>query len=86
MNKQAKHLYERMIDFKRFASIVLAAGVFFYLGTIIPSETKSTIDINSMIIASLTFLALSIFLFTRSKQYRQQLLEHEEGQEYLLKK
>ncbi|MDP4154175.1 MAG: YrhC family protein, partial [Bacillota bacterium] len=32
MKNEAKQLYEKMVDLKRFAVILLAAGVFFYLG------------------------------------------------------
>ncbi|XJZ26307.1 YrhC family protein [Bacillota bacterium Lsc_1132] len=86
MKNQAKQLYEKMVDYKRFAVTVLAAGVFFYLGVIIPADTKTTIDLNIMTLSSIAFLAVSIGLFIRSKQYRQKLMELEEGQEYLVKK
>jgi NhaP-type Na+/H+ or K+/H+ antiporter len=86
MEKQAKQLYEKMVDFKRFATIMLAAGVFFYLGTIIPSTTKSNFDLNIMMIASLFFLAVSIILFFRSKKYRKDLNELDDTQEYSMKK
>jgi NhaP-type Na+/H+ or K+/H+ antiporter len=86
MEKQAKQLYEKMVDFKRFATIMLAAGVFFYLGTIIPSTTKSNFDLNIMMIASLFFLAVSIILFFRSKKYRKDLHELDDTQEYSMKK
>ncbi|HJV18000.1 MAG TPA: YrhC family protein [Bacillales bacterium] len=86
MEKRAKHLYEKMIDYKRFATIMLAAGVFFYLGTIIPSTTKSNFDLNIMSFASLFFLAVSIILFFRSKKYRKDLLELDDTQEYSMKK
>lgn len=86
LKSQAKLLYEKMIDFKRFAVSVLAAGVFFYLGAIIPSASKNTMDLNIMTISSLALLMFSIVLFILSKQYRQKLLELDEGQEYFIKK
>lgn len=86
LKSQAKLLYEKMIDFKRFAITVLAAGVFFYLGAIIPSESKNTMDLNIMSISSMALLMLSIVLFIRSKHYRQKLMELDEGQEYFIKK
>lgn len=79
MDKQAKHLYEKMVDFKRFATIFLAAGVFFYLGIIIPSNQNN--HLNSMCLASISFLVVSIILFTRSKKFSLELLEHEDSQE-----
>jgi NhaP-type Na+/H+ or K+/H+ antiporter len=85
MEKQAKRLYEKMVDFKRFATIFLAAGVFFYLGIIIPNQNNH-LNLNIMILASISFLGVSIILFIQSKKLRQELLEHEDGQEYLMKK
>jgi hypothetical protein len=83
MEKQAKYLFEKMVDFKRFATIFLAAGVFFYLGIIIPSNHN---HLNIMSLVSISFLVVSIILFTRSKKFRRELLEHEDGHEYLMKK
>ncbi|MGG3563773.1 YrhC family protein [Neobacillus rhizosphaerae] len=86
MKQQARRLYEKMVDFKRFATILLAVGVFFYLGVIIPSDTKSEMDVYIMVLSSLSFLALSILLFIQSKQCQMKLSETEEGQDYLMKK
>ncbi|MDZ5470897.1 YrhC family protein (plasmid) [Bacillus sp. 31A1R] len=86
MKKTAKQLHEKMVDFKRFAIVLLAAGVFFYLGVIIPTETKTVMDTNIMIIASTLFLIASMLLFVESKKARQKLMEMDEGEEYLMKK
>jgi predicted MFS family arabinose efflux permease len=85
MKNQAKQLYEKMVDLKRFAVILLAAGVFFYLGVIIPSDTKNTMDVNIMIIASTAFIAVSLLLFINEKLCREKLLAMEEDNEILKK-
>ena len=85
MKNQAKQLYEKMVDLKRFAVILLAAGVFFYLGVIIPSDTKNTMDVNIMIIASTAFIAVSLLLFINEKLCREKLLAMEEDIEILKK-
>ncbi|WP_249745307.1 YrhC family protein [Mesobacillus boroniphilus] len=82
----AKQLYEKMVDFKQYATVLLAVGVFFYLGTIIPSETKIMTDLYIATGASIGFLAGSISFFSIAKKYRNQLIETEEGQEMLMKK
>jgi len=82
----AKHIYEKMVDYKQFATVLLTVGVFFYLGTIIPSETKVMTDINIATGASMVFLAGSILFFATAKKCRSQLSESEEGQELLMKK
>jgi YrhC-like protein len=81
MNQQSKNLYEKMVDFKRFALILLAVGVFFYLGAIIPTS-KSPEDLNMMIFTSISFLTVSILFFVRFKQCQRKLLDMEDdGQE-----
>jgi predicted MFS family arabinose efflux permease len=85
MKNQAKQLYKKMVDLKRFAIVLLAAGVFFYLGVIIPSDTKNTMDVNIMIIASTAFIAVSLLLFINEKLCRKKLLAMEEDNEILKK-
>jgi hypothetical protein len=85
MKNQTKLLYEKIIDLKRFAVILLAAGVFFYLGVILPSDTKTTMDLNIMMIASTSFIAVSLLLFIQVKQCRAKLLELEDNEDYLQK-
>ncbi len=79
MDKQTKKIYEKMVDFKQFAVVLLAVGVFFFLGVIIPSDSKSEMDINIMMIASMSFLAVSILLFIQSKQCQIKLMDMEDG-------
>ncbi|TDL77271.1 hypothetical protein E2R56_03590 [Rhodococcus qingshengii] len=81
MDKQTKSLYEKMVDFKQFAVVLLAVGVFFFLGVIIPSDTKSEMDINIMMISSMSFLAVSILLFIQSKQCQLKLMDIENGKQ-----
>jgi predicted MFS family arabinose efflux permease len=79
VDKQTKKIYEKMVDFKQFAVVLLAVGVFFFLGVIIPSESKSEMDVNIMMIASMSFLAVSILFFIQSKQYQIKLMDMEDG-------
>jgi hypothetical protein len=86
MKAQAKNLYEKMVDYKRFATVLLAVGAFFYLGVIIPNETKSAADLNIMILSSMSFIAVSILFFIQSKKYQIKLSEMEENQDVQMKK
>jgi predicted MFS family arabinose efflux permease len=79
VDKQTKKIYEKMVDFKQFAVVLLAVGVFFFLGVIIPSDTKSEMDVNIMMIASMSFLAVSILLFIQYKQCQMKLMDMEDG-------
>ncbi|MGZ4162186.1 MAG: YrhC family protein [Neobacillus sp.] len=86
MKAQAKNLYEKMVDYKRFATVLLAVGAFFYLGVIIPNETKSAADLNIMILSSVSFIAVSILFFIQSKKCQIKLSEMEENQDVQMKK
>jgi predicted MFS family arabinose efflux permease len=79
VDKQTKKIYEKMVDFRQFAVVLLAVGVFFFLGVIIPSDTMSEMDVNIMMIASMSFLAVSILLFIQSKQCQLKLMDMEDG-------
>ncbi|UAC47333.1 YrhC family protein [Bacillus aquiflavi] len=41
MKQNVKEIYEKMIDYKQYAVVLLAFGAFLYLGLIIPSVEKS---------------------------------------------
>ena len=86
MKQQTRTLYEKMVDLKRFGMVLLALGVFFFLGVIIPSDTKSAMDVNIMILTSMSFLAASVLFFTQSKQCQIKLMDMEDAQDYFLKK
>lgn len=86
MEQQSKNLLEKMVDFKRFAIALLAVGVFFYLGVIIPSIPKTEMDVNIMMLSSMSFLAVSILFFIQSKQCQLKLLNMENGHDHSKKK
>lgn len=85
MNNQAKLLYEKMTDFKRFAVILLTVGVFFYLGVIIPSDMKDAVELQIMMVASTAFIAVSLLFFIQSKLCRAKLIELEEDEDKFMK-
>lgn len=86
MKNKAKQLYEKMVDFKRFATFSLAVGAFFYIGAILPVHTNSMMDVKVRMIVSAAFIAMSLWLFIEAKSCRSQLLELDEGEEFLMKK
>lgn len=84
MQRSAKEIYEKMIDYKRFATILLACGGFLYLGGILP--TDHTVNVSAMTFASFSLLVVSIAFFIISRKYRAMLSEMEDGWDYLMKK
>jgi uncharacterized membrane protein YgdD (TMEM256/DUF423 family) len=85
MKIDAKQLYDKMVDYHRFASVLLAVGVFLYLGMIIPEDLSTQ---KQLVTAggSVAFIAGSLLFFFQSKKLRKRLEETDEGQEYLMKK
>ncbi|WP_077214056.1 YrhC family protein [Bacillus dakarensis] len=81
-----KKLYDKMVDNKRYGITLLAVGSFFYLGVIIPTEVKILNDLYLLMGTSSLFLGGAIFFFIRSKLAYNELLDSEEGIEYLSKK
>ena len=81
MKQQSKILQDKMVDFKHFGIVLLAVGVFFYLGVIIPFDNKSELDINIMMVSSMSFLAVSIFFFIQSKLCQHKLTEMDQDQQ-----
>lgn len=86
MNHSAKHVFEKMVDFKTFGKVLLAVGVFFYLGSVLPSVSKSILETYIMLGASTVFLLTAIIFFLLSKVQYNKLLEMEEGLKYINKK
>ncbi len=82
MNQKAKLVYEKMVDSKRFAIVLLAIGIFFYLGVIIPSDAKSEMDLTIMILASLSFLFVSLLCFIQSKMCQSRLMEMDKDEDF----
>ncbi|WP_316571926.1 YrhC family protein [Neobacillus sp. YIM B06451] len=82
MHLQAKELFEKMTDTKWFGIVLLATGSFFYIGAILPTASANVKDAAGMTASSLVFLGGSILAFLKSKEYREQLMEHEDGEEY----
>ena len=80
-----KQIYEKMVDYRYFGIVLLTVGAFFYLGIIIPSAVQSASDSYISTAASTGSLLLSIVFFRLSKSLRKQLIETEEGQEYITK-
>jgi len=81
VKQQTKVLYENMVDFKRFGSVLLAVGIFFYLGVIIPIEAVTEFELNLMVLSSTSFIALSILFFIQYKQCQLKLLEMDDNED-----
>jgi glucose uptake protein GlcU len=80
MKQTAKQLAEKIIDYSRFATVMLAVGGFFYLGVIIPSDLRTEQDLYVMMFASTGFLIGSLIFFYQAKQCRKKLAEMEDNQ------
>ncbi|PLT35241.1 hypothetical protein CUU64_04205 [Bacillus sp. V5-8f] len=68
-----------MVDFQRFAVTLLCVSVFFYLGTVIPSEGKTVFTTYIMMGVTVLFLVGSITFFMLSRKYKKILLDQDEA-------
>lgn len=76
---KASHMHAKMVDFQRFAVTLLCVSVFFYLGSIIPSEGKTMITTYGMMGATVVFLIASAIFFTLSRKYKKILSDNDEA-------
>ena len=81
---KAKQLFEKMIDFRQFGIVLLTVGAFFYIGSILPSDSNTMTDQYISLGACAVFLSISGLFFTLSKNCKAKLAETEEGQEFLM--
>ncbi|RUQ32860.1 hypothetical protein ELQ35_00690 [Peribacillus cavernae] len=70
---------EKMVDFKRFAVILLCVSAFFYLGSVIPSAGKTMIGTYVNMGATIVFIMASIIFFILSSKYKKILAENDES-------
>lgn len=78
MNNKDEKLTTKMHDYRRFATILLCVGSFFYLGSIVPSEGKTLFSIHGYLISSVLFLIASIACFYQVTKCKKQLAENEQ--------
>ncbi|WP_019242681.1 YrhC family protein [Bacillus massilioanorexius] len=71
--KLAKKYREKMVDYKRFALLLLCVSTFSYIGTLI-SLSKQTANQNIMITLTLITLIASIVFFRFSSIYKQKAI------------
>lgn len=75
VNNSEKKLHEKMVDYRRFGILMLVVGAFFYLGVILPTETKVIKDLYLMMGTTTLFLSGSIFFFIKSREIQNKLTE-----------
>ena len=84
--QKAKQYYEKMVDYKQYAKVMLAISAFFYLGVIIPTIEKSQQDLIMLMSVTTVLLGGAIIFLILSKSYYKRLAEMDEGQDFLMKK
>ncbi|MCH1627392.1 YrhC family protein [Fredinandcohnia quinoae] len=73
-----KDLRAKVNDFTCYGYVLLVLSVFLYIGVLIPGEEKSWIQIDTMMITTLIFLALSFDFFRLAIQYKKEINELEQ--------
>jgi hypothetical protein len=73
--EKAKDLQHKIIDYKRYAFILIAVSVFLYIGVLIPNEGKTSLQMVTIMGTTVLFLSVSFLLFRRVIKYKQELSE-----------
>lgn len=73
-----KALKEKVVDYTRFAHVLLSLGVFMFLGVVIPDPEKGAFEVNLAMIMSVIFLAGSFFFYYKSSRINQKMLDERE--------
>ncbi|YCA13355.1 YrhC family protein [Bacillus sp. AK128] len=58
--------------------VLLAVSVFLFIGVLIPTEGKESLQTSVMMVSTVLFLGASFFSFKRAVSYKKQLSELEE--------
>ncbi|WP_409301823.1 YrhC family protein [Peribacillus sp. SCS-155] len=77
--KTMAQIRSKMVDFKQYAITLLCVGIFFYLGSVIPSKGKTMFDMYGFMAATIVFLGLSVVFFIKSSKYNKQLSEMDDS-------
>ncbi|KAB7667260.1 YrhC family protein [Bacillus sp. B1-b2] len=73
-----KTLKRKWADLRQFGIVLLAAGVFFYLGVIIPMPEKTTHANTAMMVTCIVFLSISSYLLFKAKSIQREINDLEE--------
>lgn len=75
----ASQVQAKVIDFKRFAFVLLMVSVFLYLGVLIPSEGKTALQTYGAMGATIVCIGLSGLFFAKTIKYKKILAEMNES-------
>ncbi|RLQ98140.1 YrhC family protein [Falsibacillus albus] len=81
-----KKIYEKMMDYKRFAFILLALSAFLYAGVVIPAAGKTMVKEYLLMGSTAAVIIFAGVFFFQSTKLKKILAESEEGQQFLFKK
>ncbi|RDI44072.1 YrhC family protein [Falsibacillus pallidus] len=81
-----KNVFNKMMDYKRFAFILMALSAFLYIGVVIPAAGKTLHKEYALMAGTLASTAFAAYFFFQSIKLRKILNESEEGQDFLSKK
>lgn len=71
-------LQAKVKDFTCYGYVLLVLSAFLYIGVLIPGEGKSWVQIDTMMVTTLIFLALAFDFFRLVIKYKKEINELEQ--------
>ncbi|TYS00837.1 hypothetical protein FZC84_04920 [Rossellomorea vietnamensis] len=80
METMKKNITNKIIDYKRFAFILVSLSVFLYLGAVLPVEEKTLLKTYMLMGGTVVMLGFSGLFFYQAARWKKKLAEMEDEQ------
>ncbi|WP_421380025.1 YrhC family protein [Bacillus salacetis] len=80
MKNIKKNLNDKLIDYKRFAFVLVSLSVFLYLGAVLPVEEKTLFKTYMLMSGTIVMLGFSGLFFYRAAKLKKQLADMDDEQ------
>ncbi|WP_409251451.1 YrhC family protein [Bacillus sp. SCS-153A] len=80
MKNIKKNLNEKIIDYKRFAFVLVSVSVFLYLGAVLPVEEKTLLKTYVLMGGTVVMLGFSGLFFYQAAKLKKKLTDMDEEQ------
>jgi hypothetical protein len=75
-----KNINDKIIDYKRFAFVLVSLSVFLYLGAVLPVEEKTLFKTYMLMGGTVTMLGFSGLFFYQAARLKKKLTEMDDEQ------
>jgi hypothetical protein len=80
LENMKKNVNDKIIDYKRFAFVLVSLSVFLYLGAVLPLEEKTLLKTYMLMGGTVVLLGLSGVFFFQAARLKKKLAEMDDEQ------